>query len=914
MIAQKQVIWFNGRTPKTREIRIGFEGDNMVDRLEFALPTISAQQTAFLMKSGPEADAITMQSDGARYYVDMTAEIIGTEGERESYVMIRGTDGEEWKSAAFTLITHDVPDISEEIEQRFPTAVEQMLESMAEHRVLMAEQAEMIEQTAAEADAAANKAQDIADRLEGSDFAVKSVNGKTGDVLLTAEDVAADPVGSAASAEKAAKEYADQAIARIPTPDVSGQIEEHNQDALAHPAIRQMVTELTSRLNALADSDDTTLDQLSEIVAYIKSNKNLIDAITTSKVSVSDIVDSLTSSASDKPLSAKQGAALKAMIDALQQELDSIPEDQGEELYIFDVVFNEDFTALTTETTFAMIDAQIKAGKTPICRGDVMGGKLLMPLASYMADAMASFSLVYLEMAIMATFNADGSIEVARLMLAHTGNMETMLESFHLVDLPDRVNKLDIKTERFVTPEQFGAMANGWEDDSAALTDCFAYAVQNQVSVRGYGIYYITKPVTISGQFLDIYLHGITYAGTGYALTISTAYSAVRINNIYCPNGSGINFVNGTSGACAYNTFEMYGINCDGPCIYLGNTDETTQANVTYNVFDTKRLTSANSCCIRAVKLVGGENRFNGNGGAMEAPNDYAFRLEGVNQGAGRIRSTFNIDHYCIENGCKSGFYLDTVKVVAGYIRTRECMDKQRVDSGEVGMMLKMVGGAEFYSDMTHIDYASIDATELSNDVGDGRDVYDEEHISYVKAGRYVNADYYGESRFTFDLPGYIRMTGPHKFLDYEGRQIYHKLTADIDMSQWTILPPNVIDVHANAVFTISDVYGANGINSILIDQTHGYTATVKDSSGKVLFDGSAMEAKAYRLNCRVSGVDDVNAAWIYNPAYDVWELDPQGPKGETPVKGVDYYTEADKTEMVNAVIAALPTWEGGSY
>jgi hypothetical protein len=35
---------------------------------------------------------------------------------------------------------------------------------------------------------------------------------------------------------------------------------------------------------------------------------------------------------------------------------------------------------------------------------------------------------------------------------------------------------------------------------------------------------------------------------------------------------------------------------------------------------------------------------------------------------------------------------------------------------------------------------------------------------------------------------------------------------------------------------------------------------------------------------------------------------------GKTPVKGTDYYTEADKTEMVSRVISALPTWNGGSY
>lgn len=38
------------------------------------------------------------------------------------------------------------------------------------------------------------------------------------------------------------------------------------------------------------------------------------------------------------------------------------------------------------------------------------------------------------------------------------------------------------------------------------------------------------------------------------------------------------------------------------------------------------------------------------------------------------------------------------------------------------------------------------------------------------------------------------------------------------------------------------------------------------------------------------------------------------GTDGKTPVKGTDYWTDADKTEIVNDVLAALPTWTGGSY
>lgn len=91
----------------------------------------------------------------------------------------------------------------------------------------------------------------------------------------------------------------------------------HNTGETSHSDIRLLISGLTDRINALADSDDTTLDQLSEIVAYIKSNRDLISAITTDKISVTDIVNDLVTNVANKPLSAAQGVALKALIDAI---------------------------------------------------------------------------------------------------------------------------------------------------------------------------------------------------------------------------------------------------------------------------------------------------------------------------------------------------------------------------------------------------------------------------------------------------------------------------------------------------------------------------------------------------------------------------------------------------------------------
>ena len=137
----------------------------------------------------------------------------------------------------------------------------------------------------------------------------------------TYEEVGADQSGSAANALIEAKGYTDSQIAAIPTPDVSGQIHTHNTATDAHNDIRLFIDNLTTRVNTLHDVDDETLDQMSEVVAYIKSNKSLIESVTTSKVNVTDIIDNLTTNVANQPLAASQGVAIQTLINALQEEV-----------------------------------------------------------------------------------------------------------------------------------------------------------------------------------------------------------------------------------------------------------------------------------------------------------------------------------------------------------------------------------------------------------------------------------------------------------------------------------------------------------------------------------------------------------------------------------------------------------------
>lgn len=92
-------------------------------------------------------------------------------------------------------------------------------------------------------------------------------------------------------------------------------LRDHNEDEAAHPAIQELIQALQKKVNEFLDVDVETADQLSELIALIEGNADLIEAITTGKVSVSDIANNLTTDNAKKVLSAAQGVVLKGLID-----------------------------------------------------------------------------------------------------------------------------------------------------------------------------------------------------------------------------------------------------------------------------------------------------------------------------------------------------------------------------------------------------------------------------------------------------------------------------------------------------------------------------------------------------------------------------------------------------------------------
>ena len=123
-------------------------------------------------------------------------------------------------------------------------------------------------------------------------------------------------------------------------------------------------------------------------------------------------------------------------------------------------------------------------------------------------------------------------------------------------------------------------------------------------------------------------------------------------------------------------------------------------------------------------------------------------------------------------------------------------------------------------------------------------------------------------------------------------------LVANIDKRDGTTFamtqtPANAIDYSNAALPNISTVGGAL---DELVPKSHTHANKsvldkLSDSNGKLQYNGSDVGLKG-----------------------DKGDTGAPGTNGKPPIKGTDYWTAADKAEIVADTLAALPKWTGGNY
>lgn len=100
---------------------------------------------------------------------------------------------------------------------------------------------------------------------------------------------------------------------------------------------------------------------------------------------------------------------------------------------------------------------------------------------------------------------------------------------------------------------------------------------------------------------------------------------------------------------------------------------------------------------------------------------------------------------------------------------------------------------------------------------------------------------------------------------------------------------------------------------------SYSNTALPNVANVKTALDELVPKSHTHANKDTLDKLSDSNGKLQYNGS-DVGLKGDKGDKGDpgadgyTPVKGTDYWTAADKAEIVNDTLAALPTWTGGNY
>ena len=139
--------------------------------------------------------------------------------------------------------------------------------------------------------------------------------------------------------------------------------------------------------------------------------------------------------------------------------------------------------------------------------------------------------------------------------------------------------------------------------------------------------------------------------------------------------------------------------------------------------------------------------------------------------------------------------------------------------------------------------------------------------------------------------------------------------TKTIFVDSQTVIDADTLNAIQDELIRVSGLLGKD-IQSAAINDSGHLILTLTD--GTTLDAGVAKGAQGPKGDTGDTGPQgpkgDTGGTGPQGPKGDTGDTGPQGPAGHTPVKGTDYWTAADKAEIVADVLAALPDGTEVSY
>lgn len=449
------------------------------------------------------------------------------------------------------------------------------------------------------------------------------------------------------------------------------------------------------------------------------------------------------------------------------------------------------------------------------------------------------------------TVESDGELEVV-LSGADIAGIDTCQHTSivsYIADTKKYIDdkEIDIDEElTYITPERFGAVGDGTTDDYQAFVDCIAYAVQHGVPIRGHGFYYISNGIVIEGDDLDIYINRITSDTTTSDSVVKLIgnRNRVKINYIYAYSGNcnGFYLFGKTGHWTEFNTIAIPYVCAKQNAILI---DADNGAYACENVFHTQYLRSREANCIYAVYGFG-ENVFYG-GGQIICPNGWAIKVH---------TSGCKFYNFALESNARSGIYISCYNTFASGLRIAELRGQKTALSGDVGTVVKFVGGDAFANIIEFADIVNtidIDASEATpvEDLPTDSIGGNNPQVYNIIRGTGVRGCGYDTS-----AKGYYANYGKELIVLHDKKIVvpYGLMQIDVDSDvdyttdDYAKVLSNFFVIKAESTITLNDSYCPIGFNEIYIDQTDAKVIIYKGSN--IIFNGNNYGNNVYKLIC----------------------------------------------------------------
>jgi hypothetical protein len=403
----------------------------------------------------------------------------------------------------------------------------------------------------------------------------------------------------------------------------------------------------------------------------------------------------------------------------------------------------------------------------------------------------------------------------------------------------------------YLTPEDFGAIGDGYADDSVPISLCLATAETTKQTVLMAKKYYISNPIDINTDGLQIIINDIEYDGTDVAIKIRGRHNTIKIHSIDS-KGSGINFVGDGTRHITHNDLEINTITSKSHGIGF----YSSPVSIYQNVIRFNYIKAGGDGCYGIAYFLG-EDTF------ITENNFYGGHIENCDWAVYKVAGNSRLINIQVEGDVKGGFY------IIGNVNIIKPRWAEASRDGEYPFLK--------FASTTNPAYVEVDSSvplsiydiDLSENIdtftadAGGTFPLTETRISTlnfpiiptriggtgtnVQSGSIYCTKAYVWGKFLIMTP-YMAYRKEVKTETLDTRLIGQE-TTELEIQSLSQLPTKFVVNTVNTEIHLHASYCAFGFNEFEVEQSNGFTCKVYDVLDNLIFDGTNKGDGVYRFN-----------------------------------------------------------------